>query len=43
MGRRWIGIDRVKRYVATARANIEQTKDDGGMDRRIVTHWRPRD
>jgi DNA modification methylase len=42
MGRRWIGIDRVKRYIATARANIERTEVDGGVDLRIGTHWRPR-
>jgi DNA modification methylase len=45
MGRRWIGIDRVKSYVATARANIKQAEVDAGergIDLRIGTHWRPR-
>jgi DNA modification methylase len=38
MGRRWIGIDRVKSYVTTARVSIARAEADGGMDLRIGTH-----
>jgi hypothetical protein len=35
MGLRWIGIDRVAKYVAMARVNVEQAAIDGGPDLRV--------
>jgi DNA modification methylase len=35
MGLRWIGIDRVPKYAAMARANVERAQADGGPDLRV--------